>query len=74
MFFRSDHYIGYVFEYISIEFSRTLPDTISVRRQLSDVGEQKAMISEVLIVPVSPSPGLAPDSVLQTGDYQYNSM
>ena len=73
MLFRCD-FVSYVFKYISIELSRTLPDTISVSRQLSDVGEHPAIISPELIVRVSPSPGLAPDSVLQTGDYQYNSM
>ena len=50
-----------------IELSRTLPDTISIRRELSDVGEEKAMIGPVLIVLISPSPGLTPDSVLQIG-------
>ena len=57
-----------------IKLSRSLPDTISKRHPLSDVGEHPAIISPELIVRVSPGPGLAPDSVLQTGDYQYNSM
>ena len=50
-------------------------DTVSSCCLLSDVGVHPAVVGTVLIVLVSPSPGLAPDSVLQTGHintFQYN--